>query len=165
MAIGKRIKFFRNRKNLTQKQLGEMLGFMGKTSEVRMAQYEAETHMPKDALIKQMAYYLDVSPQALTVPDIDTQIGLMHTLFALEDSYGFKIKEINGEICLSLDNSYASLYRDLSDWQNEFLKLENHEISKEEYDQWRYTYPEMKVQRLKEQLDHCRTVQNAPSKN
>lgn len=30
MAIGQRIKFFRNRKGMTQKQLGEQLGFMGK---------------------------------------------------------------------------------------------------------------------------------------
>ena len=40
MAIGKRIKFFRRKKELTQKQLGRMLGFLGKTSDVRMAQYE-----------------------------------------------------------------------------------------------------------------------------
>ena len=32
MAIGKRIKFFRNKKGMTQKQFGEMLGFLGKTS-------------------------------------------------------------------------------------------------------------------------------------
>ena len=42
MAIGKRIKFFRNRKGMTQKQLGEILGFLGKTSDVRMAQYESD---------------------------------------------------------------------------------------------------------------------------
>ena len=35
MAIGKRIRFFRNRKGMTQKQLGEILGFLGKTSDVR----------------------------------------------------------------------------------------------------------------------------------
>ena len=28
MAIGKRIRFFRNRKGMTQKQLGELLGFL-----------------------------------------------------------------------------------------------------------------------------------------
>lgn len=29
----------------------------------------------------------------LTVPDIDTYIGLMHTLFTLEDMYGLKFRE------------------------------------------------------------------------
>ena len=42
MAIGQRIRFFRNRKGMTQKYLGEFLGFVGKTSDVRMAQYESE---------------------------------------------------------------------------------------------------------------------------
>ena len=30
MAFGKRIKFFRNRKGMKQKELGELLGFLGK---------------------------------------------------------------------------------------------------------------------------------------
>ena len=45
MAIGQRIKFFRNRKGMTQKQLGEQLGFKGKTSDVRMAQYVRYTEL------------------------------------------------------------------------------------------------------------------------
>ena len=62
MAIGQRIKFFRNRKGLTQKQFGEALGFKGKTSDVRLAQYEAEARTPKDDLLKEMAYILDIDP-------------------------------------------------------------------------------------------------------
>ena len=103
MAIGKRIKLFRNRKNLTQKQLGEQLGFLGRTSDVRMAQYESEARIPKQNLVKQMAGILGVNPHALTVPDIDTYIGFLHTLFALEDIYGFKITEKDGLICLYRD--------------------------------------------------------------
>ena len=59
MAIGQRIKFFRNRKGFTQKQLGEMLGFHGKSSDVRMAQYESEARIPKQELIKEMADRLE----------------------------------------------------------------------------------------------------------
>ena len=62
MAIGKRIKLFRNRKNLTQKQLGEQLGFLGRTSDVRMAQYESVESIPKQNLMKQMSGILGVSP-------------------------------------------------------------------------------------------------------
>ena len=147
MAIGKRIKFFRNRKGMTQKQLGEILGFLGKTSDVRMAQYETEARTPKHDLVKEMAGIFDVSTHALTVPDIDTYIGLMHTLFALEDMYGLKIGEIDGEICLRLDKSDYSTYTSMFDmfhaWQEQAAKLEQGEISREEYDQWRYKYPEL----------------------
>ena len=104
MAIGQRIKFFRNRKGMTQKQLGELLGFKGKTSDVRMAQYESEARVPKIDLVKQMSQIFDVNTHALTVPDIDTHIGLMHTLFALEDIYGLKVKNVDGQPHLCLDS-------------------------------------------------------------
>lgn len=147
MAIGQRIKFFRNRKGMTQKQLGEILGFLGKTSDVRMAQYESEARVPKIDLVKEMAGIFDVSTHALTVPNIDTYIGLMHTLFTLEDVYGLKISEIDGELCLRLDKSnrdnYTSLFNMFQAWQQMSAKLEQGEITKEEYDQWRYKYPEL----------------------
>ncbi len=57
-----------------------------------------------------MAHFLDVSTHALTVPDIDTYIGLMHTFFALEDMYGLKIDEVDGEVVLRLDKSDYSTY-------------------------------------------------------
>ena len=147
MAIGQRIQFFRNRKGMTQKQLGEVLGFLGKTSDVRMAQYESESRTPKQDLVKEMAHLLDVSPRAITVPEIDSYIGLMHTLFALEDMYGLKIGEIDGELCLRLDKSKGTTYLSMFDmfhaWQEQAARLEQGEITKEEYDQWRYKYPEL----------------------
>lgn len=149
MAIGQRIRFFRNRKGMTQKQLGEILGFLGKTSDVRMAQYESEARTPKHDLIKEMAGLLGVSTYALNVPDIDTYFGLMHTFFALEDMYGLKIDKIDGELCLHLDKSVTSsgsiLYDMFESWQKQSSKLEAGEITKEEYDEWRYKYPELET--------------------
>ena len=51
MAIGKRIKYIRSLRGLTLKELGEALGFKGKTSDVRVAQYESDTRVPKDDLL------------------------------------------------------------------------------------------------------------------
>ena len=146
MATGKRIRFFRTKIGLTQKQLGEKLGFTGRTSDVRMAQYESEARSPKQDLINQLAQIFHVDSRALTVPDIDTYVGLMHTLFALEDMYGLKIKDIDGELCLCLDKSntsFSSLFDMFSSWQQQAEKLEKGEISKDEYDEWRYMYPSL----------------------
>ena len=93
MAFGKRLRFFRTRKGLTQKQVGEAAGFKGNTSEVRMAQYETEARTPKEPLIRQLSEMYGVSPRAIKVPDIDSELGLMHTLFALEDMYGFEYRQ------------------------------------------------------------------------
>ena len=98
MAIGERIRFIRNLRGMTQKYLGIMAGLPERTADIRMAQYEAGTRTPKEDLTKALAHALDVSPDALTVPDIDTYIGLMHTLFALEDIYGLTIEKRDGEI-------------------------------------------------------------------
>ena len=152
MAIGQRIKYFRNRIGMTQKQLGEQLGFMGKTSDVRMAQYESEARVPKIDLVKQMSQIFDINTHALTVPDIDTHIGLMHTLFALEDMYGIKIGEIDGELCLRLDREhkeYQHLFEPFHAWQQMAAKLEAGEISQEEYDNWRYNYPELDTSEIR----------------
>ena len=82
MAIGERIRFIRNLKGMTQKYLGQIIGFPEKTADIRMAQYESGTRTPKADVTEALAKALDVSPAALAVPDIDTNIGLMHTLFA-----------------------------------------------------------------------------------
>ena len=93
MAIGERIRYFRQLRKMKLKELGMRMGFPEKSADVRMAQYEAETRTPKAELTAALAHVLDVSPQALTVPDIDSDLGLMHTLFALEDTYGLRVEE------------------------------------------------------------------------
>ena len=152
MAFGKRIKFFRNRKGMKQKELGELLGFLGKTSDVRVAQYETEARTPKADLVKEMAQIFDVSTRAINVPNIDSYLGLMHSLFALEDMYGIKIGEIDGELCLRLDREhkeYQHLFEPFHAWQQMPAKLEAGEISQEEYDNWRYNYPELDTSEIR----------------
>ena len=159
MAIGNRIKLFRNMRNLTQKELGAKVGFPFNATDVRIAQYESEKRVPKDDMVNKLASTLDVSPAAIKVPDIDTDIGLMHTLFALEDTRPFRISKIDDTICISLDKhdrSYISMLDMLSLWYDKYEKLQNGEITKEEYDQWRYTYPKMQAERFKRDIDKLR---------
>ena len=142
MAIGERIHFFRLLRGMTQKYLGMTLGFPEKSADVRLAQYETGSRTPKADL----AQVLDVSPHALSVPDIDSYVGLMHTLFTLEDNYGLKISEMDGEVCLKVDvrknKDAARLHEMLWTWREQAAKLEVGEISQEDYDRWRYHYPE-----------------------
>ncbi len=147
MAIGERIHFFRTLRNMTMKSLGKAVGFQENGADVRIAQYESGTRTPKETLTKKLADALDVSPQALDVPDIDSYTGLMHTFFTLEDIYGFKIDNKGGNVCLSLGKPQTSeqqeLFKMLWAWRDEARKLEKGKIDKETYDQWRYRYPEL----------------------
>ena len=146
MAIGERINFFRNLRGMTQKFLGIQVGFPAKSADVRLAQYETGTRSPKADVTAALANVLDVSPLALSVPDIDSYLGLMHTLFTLEDRYGLYVDEMDGEICLKVNvrknNAAIELHKMLYAWQEQAAKLKAGEISREEYDNWRYHYPE-----------------------
>ena len=160
MAIEERIRFFRKMRGMTQKYLGMLMGFPERSADVRMAQYETGSRTPKADLTRALANAFEVSPNALTIPDIDTDIGLMHTLFALEDLRGLTIGKLDGEICLRLDKSrgitYLSMFEMLSAWAEQAEKLKTGEITKEDYDRWRYTYPKMEAQRTKAALDALR---------
>ena len=146
MAIGERIHYFRKLRGLTMKKLGMMVGFPEKSADVRLAQYENGSRSPKADLTADLARALDVSPRALDVPDIDSYIGLMHTLFALEDIYGLRIDTMDGEPVLRLDKekgqTYLSMFEMFSAWAEQAGKHKSGEITKEEYDRWRYHYPE-----------------------
>ena len=143
--LGKRIRLFRTRKGLKQKELGEMVGFMGKTSDVRIAQYETEARTPKDDLIKQLADIFGVTTRAITVPNIDSYLGLMHTFFALEDEYGFQITtDKDGRPCITLDEdhqAYDHIAPMFLAWLSQYSKYKQGELSEDDYDNWRYNFP------------------------
>ena len=146
MAIGERIRFIRNLRGMTQKYLGTLVGFPEKTADIRMAQYEAGTRTPKEDLTKALAGALDVSPLALAVPDIDSNCGLMHTLFALEDRYGLTIEIRDGEVLLHIDprkgKDAARISELVCAWAAVAETYRAGEISRDEYDKWRYYYPQ-----------------------
>ena len=60
-------------------------------------------------------------------------------MFALEDLYGLQPDEKDGEIKLNFSN--ASVLRAVKTWAEQNAKLKAGEITKEEYDEWRYNYP------------------------
>lgn len=146
MAIGERIHFFRTLRGMTQKHLGISLGFPEKSADVRLAQYENGSRTPKANVTAALAKSLDISPKALDVPDIDSYTGLMHTLFTLEDLYGLEVCEIDDEVHLRVNfrkgHDANKLHRMLTEWGEIAAKLKAGEITKEEYDRWRYRYPE-----------------------
>lgn len=146
MAIGERIRFIRNLRGMTQKYLGTLVGFPEKTADIRMAQYEAGSRTPKEDLTKALAGALDVSPLALDVPNIDSYYGLMHTLFALEDRYGLTIETKDGEVLFRVDPRKGKDATRISElvcaWAAIAKKYHAGEISRDEYDKWRYYYPQ-----------------------
>lgn len=152
--IGQRIRFFRNKLGLTQKQLGIMMGFPEKSADIRVNQYEVSGRVPKWELLCAFSKIFGVSPHALAVPNISHTLGIMHTLFVLEDTHGFRISEVDGELCIKIDlesalkdrnavnHDVVELYKMMCNWKSESMKREAGTLSDEEYDRWRYMFSE-----------------------
>ena len=107
-----------------------------------------------------MADALEVPAFALNVPDIDSDYGVMHTLFTLEDEYGFQIRNIDGRLCITLDKNhptYMNFFGMLNGWNEKYDQLKKEEITQEEYDAWRYAYPESAAKETKQRLDALRS--------
>ncbi len=146
MSIGERIKYLRQKRGTTQQYLGEQAGFEPRAAAIRMAQYESGKRSPKEEITRNLADALDVSPLALNVPEIDSDLGLMHTLFALEDLLGLEIRREKNGASLAIDfrstERVNRLSCDLEAWIDASEQYRAGKISKSTYDQWRYRYPE-----------------------
>lgn len=143
MPIGERIRFFRLKRGMTQKSLGIKVGFPESNAEVRMAQYEGNARKPRAALASKMADVLGVSPRALHVPDDSSALSVLHTLFALEDSFGLRIAVDSRSVSFSVDSSAgdkaAELAELVGEWGKVACRLDRGDITKREYDNWRYS--------------------------
>lgn len=142
MITGERIRRLRKLRGLTQKALGVSVGFSETNADIRIAQYEKGTRVPRDELTEKLAAVLGVSPAFLQVPDIDDPVSVIHTLFALEDLYGFEINTSDGSIVLRLRSDFENteLRVALIEWLNKSLMLRSGDIPRDEYDDWRYNF-------------------------
>ena len=115
MSIGERVKFFRNLRGMSQKEFGILAEFPPRSADIRIAQYESGTRTPRGNILERLAYYLKVTPVALEVPSFESDYHFMHTLFMLEDKYGFEIERVSPrEITLKLKTSLPPLHPRLS---------------------------------------------------
>lgn len=158
MTIGKKIKKYREEKKLTQKQLALRAGM----SEPAIRNYELGNRTPSEKQIEKIALSLDVSPFAISNPDLESYIGVMHALFYLEENYGVIPGEIDGEICLRFKDRFSGISPDVEKWFKEYQTVQNaSEIDMEKasayYEEWKSSYPRLSAQKtmkaLKEKRD------------
>lgn len=160
MTVGQKIKKIRLLRNLSQKELACMC----ELSEPAIRNYELGNRQPSQKQIKNIAMALDVDEMALE-PNIDVLNGVMHILFEIEDEYGVKIIYENGTLSLSFGEGRISqhgLREMIFEWTKMTDRLNNGEISKEEYDNWRYRYPRSE---LEEQRKRLNKKSNSEKKN
>lgn len=158
MFAGNRLKILRKRKNLTQNDLSDALGFEAIYGYKRIGQYEREQRHPKEKIITKLSDLLSVNPTSLMVPDVPTYDILMQLFFALEDEAGFSIHKNDNGFYFTLNKStdhYINLEDALNAWLKKAEEHRNGIITNEEYNEWRYNYPDSAIMDLKSELDSC----------
>lgn len=147
MAIGDKIKKIRIKRDMTQKELGLAIGFNDKTADVRMAQYESGTRVPKEAIIIKIAEVLKVNPDYLMAPTLTKTEEIIHTLIYLDEYNQLKMQAEEyttpeGENQKNINLSITAVDYYLEEWYDKKRALENNEITQEEYYEWKINWPD-----------------------
>lgn len=98
-TLGQRIRYFRKRAGLTQKELAEKLGL----SESALRNYELDNRTPGRDTLTWIADALKISYYALDMYDLSEINRTLHFLFEMEEMYQLKPDVIDGELVLRFD--------------------------------------------------------------
>lgn len=85
MTVGKKIKFIRNFRNITQKEPGVRIGFDEKGADNRIAQYEMNYRVPKKDTLLLIEKVLDVNPLNFISEVSGFAEDIMQTFFWLDE--------------------------------------------------------------------------------
>ena len=100
MTQGERIKHIRQKRGMTQQQLGEACGFTEASAGVRIRQYESNKKSPKDDTLQIIAEALHVNYIAIKNYDLGSAEDILETLFWLDaggntiDLFSWNVKQI-----------------------------------------------------------------------
>ena len=167
MTIGDKIKRIRTFRGMTQRELGEALGW-GEKGANRLAQYETNYRIPKKELVTEMAKVLDVNPLALYDSTTMNAPEIMEILFWIDDFHPGSINlfrmETSSEESDNPDSATTGKYQDSDNWPahppigmwidyglvNDFLKewsirkkeLSTGQITSDEYFEWKINWPQ-----------------------
>ena len=152
LTMGKKIKYYRTLRGLTQKQLGILCGFEPPSADVIISQYESNAKMPRPNAVIKLSKALGVDLSALSDITIKDEADIMRILFYLDRILGLNI-EISSSQChidfdLS-DDKFVLLLRYINDWIEQKEKRSGNSFSnnmyEEEYELWEAEFPQNKT--------------------
>ena len=94
-------------------------------------------------MIESLAHGLEVSPNAIDIPDIESYIGAIYTLFQLERTYGLKIDEMDGQPILRFDkllpHEQSVLFEYMENWLEVAKDFREGKITERKYNFPKYS--------------------------
>lgn len=139
LSQGSRIAFIRQLRHLSQDYVSDYLGLTGECKRRTMTRYEKGDRNPKDERVREIAKLLNVSFNSLKKYDYKKTEDLIYLLFWLEEyipNYRLDLSQINN----INDPKIKVLLESLIEWKKQKNKRDNHEITYEEYLNWKLNY-------------------------
>lgn len=122
MTLGDKIRKYRLLHDMTQRQLGEEVGFKKSTADVRINQYETDKMAPKANIREEIANVLDIDLEAISDVSVTSYLDLIYLFFELEENLGMTIEKKEGKTALVFDDSnkeLTTLISYLNLWKNQ----------------------------------------------
>ena len=139
--LGQKIRFYRQIAGMTQKELGSACG----VNESTIRNYELGNRFPSSEQLEKIANSLKINPYAMSDPNFDTYVSVMHALFALEDQYGLHAYRDESGVpqLMFKDKGHDSLNMldNIGAWADMYQKFRNEEITEKDYLDWKSQFP------------------------
>ena len=134
-SVGERIRYYRKRAQMTQKQLAEACGI----TEPAIRNYELGNRIPGYDTLDDIAAALQINYYSLSDTDLAALAGVIHTFFRMEYAHGLRPIEIDGKAALIIDpafygNENTYLQQMLDTWLTARLKLDSGEWTADQYE-------------------------------
>lgn len=137
-ALTKKLKELRDELRLTQKEVADK----ARITESAYRAYELGDRNPKSEILNRIAKVLGVRPEYLSAPTFRNRHEFAYALLENEDAFGYTVRNIDGTAAIATGHGPAMNFfaEFIHDWENMRKKLDDHEITKEEYEDWKRTW-------------------------
>ena len=132
MGTGELIRKYRKMRGLTQSELAEKCGL----TDSAIRNYELGNRTPGEDQVKEIASALHVAPESL----FDVPAATAREALELDEEFGLKPKEIDGEVVLAIDPSSKKapkLVQALKAWLAQIDSEKSGEITAEQLVEWK----------------------------
>lgn len=137
-GLAKRLKTLRGELHLTQKDVANK----ARITESAYRAYELGDRNPKPEILNRVAKALGVRSEYLSAPTFRNRREFAYAILENEDAFGYTVRDIEGipAIVEGYGSSMDFFAEFVRSWEVMRKKLNNNEITKEEYEDWKRTW-------------------------
>lgn len=135
--LSKKLKRLRDKSSLAQKASG-----VARITESAYCTYGLSDRNPKPEILDRVAKVLRKSSERLSALTFKNHREFAYAILKNEDAFGYDVRDVDAvsAIVKGYDSVTGFFNNLIRDWEQMRKKLGNHEITKEEYEDWKRTW-------------------------